>query len=60
MHLLGLALGRTESKARASPDVEAQVAAWRRIAERWNSNVSTDGEAETVLRARTKCRKVDL
>ncbi len=60
MHLLGLALGRPEGKVRASPDVEAQVAAWKRISERWKSDMSADDEAATVLRARTKGRKVDL
>ena len=60
MHLLGLALGGPGETTRAAPGVEAQVAAWKQISDRWTSELSPEKEAVSLVSARTKGRKVDL
>jgi plasmid stability protein len=65
MHLLTLAL-----RARASPtsptattpatDVQAQVAAWRKLAGKWASDVDRATEASALIKRRSRGRKVNL
>jgi plasmid stability protein len=59
VHLLELALGRVERSAR-SPDVEAQLAAWRKLAGQWESNEESATEAGRVMARRTRGREVDF
>jgi len=61
IHLLAGALGVTKGKAARSPtDVEAQVAAWRKLAGRWDSDVDLATETDQLRRSRSPGRKVDL
>jgi plasmid stability protein len=62
MHLLTLGL-----RARASPtptapttDVKAQVAAWRKLAGKWASDVDRPTEASALFKRRSRGRKVNL
>lgn len=41
-------------------NAEAQVAAWRKLAGRWESDLSPEAEAAELMRARTPGRDVDL
>ncbi len=61
MHLLASALGvRFEKPAPRAPEVEAQVAAWRKLAGRWDSDADPASEAEQLTQRRTPGREVDL
>ena len=61
IHLLELALQlRERSRARASQDVEAQLAAWRELAGKWQSDLDPEVEADRIMSARTAGRKVEL
>jgi plasmid stability protein len=40
--------------------VEAQVAAWRKLAGRWESDVDAATESDRILQSRTEGRQVDL
>jgi plasmid stability protein len=61
IHLLESALrGRTERRSSRASDVEAQVAEWRRLAGRWESDVDRATEAERLMKRRTSGRKVVL
>jgi plasmid stability protein len=62
IHLLMLAL-----RARASPppttattDAQAQVAAWRKLAGKWASDVDRATEARALIKRRSRGRKVNL
>lgn len=60
-HLLELALQlRERSRARVSQDVEAQLAAWRELAGKWQSDLDPEVEADRIMSARTAGRKVEL
>lgn len=59
VHLLASALGLEKASAR-SPDVEGQLAAWRRLAGKWKSDVDAATEAEQVMKRRSPGREVDL
>lgn len=59
IHLLETALRNRPTTVR-EPDVKAQVAAWRKLAGKWESNVDAATEAERVTKARSSGRKVDL
>lgn len=61
MHLLASALGvRFEKPAARAPEVEAQVAAWRKLAGEWDSDVQPAAEVEQLTQRRSPGRKVDL
>jgi len=59
IHLLETAL-RGRSKDVERLDVETQVAEWRKLAGKWESDVDRATEAERILETRTPGRKVDL
>lgn len=61
IHLLDLALrDRIERPERPALDVESQLAAWRKLAGTWRSDVDPALEAERLMAARTPGRKVEL
>ena len=61
IHLLDQALrDRVERPARPALDAAAQVAAWRRLAGTWQSDIEPAAEADRVISARTRGRKVEL
>lgn len=59
IHLLETAL-RGRPKEAVAPDVKAQVAAWRKLAGKWESDVNAETEAAGLRKARTRGREVDL
>jgi hypothetical protein len=59
IYLLETAL-RSRPKGSARPDVEAQVAEWRKLAGEWESDIDTATEASRILERRTAGREVDL
>ena len=59
IHLLDIALRRDESAVH-QPTAQAQVAAWRKLAGRWKSDVDPENEARQIVARRTGGRKVDL
>ncbi len=60
IHLLDIALrSRAERPARKARDVDAQVAAWRELAGKWQSDVDAATEAERLMAGRTSGREVD-
>lgn len=59
IHLLETAL-RGRPKTVQEPDVKAQVAAWRKLAGQWESDVDAATEAASLARARTSGREVNL
>ena len=61
IHLLESALlGRMERPAPRASAADAQVAAWRKLAGKWESNVDRATEAERLMKRRTSGRKVAL
>lgn len=61
IHLLDLALRhRTEPPDLPTHDVESQLAAWRGLAGKWQSDIDPELEAEQIMTARTPGRKVEL
>ncbi len=61
IHLLESALrGHGEPPASRSSGADAQVAAWRKLAGRWVSDVDRATEAERLMKRRTPGRKVEL
>lgn len=59
LHLLETAL-RASPTPREVSDAKAQVAAWRKLAGKWESDVDVATEAARLARARTRGRKVEL
>lgn len=59
VHLLETAV-RGLPKPEPAPDAKAQVAAWRKLAGKWESDVDSATEARRISRARTHGREVDL
>ena len=51
VHLLDLAI-RAREEGRPTQDVEAQIAAWRELAGRWQSDLDPDTEADQLMAAR--------
>ena len=41
-------------------DVAAQLAAWRKLAGKWQSDIDPELEAEQIMAARTPGRQVEL
>ncbi len=60
IYLLESALGGTERPASRAPGVDAQLAAWRKLAGKWKSDVDRKTEAERLMEGRTSGRKVEL
>ena len=63
MHLLMLALrarASTSTEAMPAAEVRAQLAAWRKLAGKWASEVDREAEASALFKARTRGRKVIL
>jgi len=61
IYLLDGALrGQVERKPRRKPDASAQLASWRKLAGKWDSDVEPAVEVAQLRRARTSGRKVDL
>jgi plasmid stability protein len=61
IHLLDMALrDRVERPERPSLDMESQLAAWRKLAGTWQSDLEPTIEAERLMKARTPGRKVEL
>ena len=60
IHLLELALGRAERSGPRSPDVDAQLAAWRKLAGKWQSDEDRSTEAGRLMTRRTQGREVDF
>jgi plasmid stability protein len=60
IHLLDIALQGGQSPARDAADTEAQVAAWRKLAGKWTSDVDPATETKRIVERRTKGREVDL
>jgi plasmid stability protein len=61
VHLLDGALRlRSEAAPLPTPDVKAQLEAWRKLAGMWESDVDPAVEADQVMQARTRGREVDF
>ena len=61
IHLLESELrARGEHPGPRAPGVSAQLAAWRRLAGRWESDVDHATEAKRLMRRRTPGRKVEF
>jgi plasmid stability protein len=61
IHLLESALATPSIRSEAvAADVEAQVAAWRKLAGSWVSDVDERTEVDELLERRTTGRKVDF
>jgi len=59
IHLLEIALRDEHSVGRAA-DTEAQLAAWRKLAGKWKSDVDLATETKRIMGRRTKGREVGL
>ncbi len=57
LHLLTSALGGSMKPAPRAPEVEAQLAAWRRVAGQWKSDAT---ESEQLTQRRSEGREVDF
>jgi len=51
---------RPQSQPRHDRDLESQVAAWRALAARWESDVDIETESQRLLDGRTGGREVEL
>jgi len=61
IHLLGAALRSGAGRpTRAAEEAAAQVAAWRRLAGRWQAEVDAATEARGLMQRRSRGRKVAL
>jgi len=61
IHLLESALrGQVERPAPRSSVADAQLAAWRKLAGKWESDVDRGTEAKRLMKSRTPGRKVEL
>ena len=58
LHLLDSALRRLEPPAPRAGDVDAQLAAWRKLAGKWESDVDRATEAERLMEHRTSGREM--
>jgi len=60
VHLLDLALHeRAERPERRPLDVESQLATWRKLAGKWQSDIDPELEAKQIMAGRTPGRKVE-
>ena len=60
IRLLELALVRLMTTGDRESFIDAQVAAWRSLAGRWESDLSADDEIAGIYRSRTAGRDVEL
>ena len=60
IHLLESALGRAKRPAPRSADADAQVAAWRKLAGKWESDSDRATEARRLMDRRTSGREIDF
>ena len=60
IHLLEGSLREPRRSANVQAEVDAQVAAWRKLAGKWQSDVDAATEARRIKRRRSSGRKVDL
>lgn len=61
IHLLEAALrGRIGASAPRRADLDAQLAAWRKLARKWESDVGRASEAERLMKRRTPGREVEF
>jgi plasmid stability protein len=60
IHLLEVALREGKPSVERSADAEAQLAAWRKLAGKWESDVKDAVEAKRIIERRTEGREVDL
>jgi hypothetical protein len=61
IYLLDTALrGRGERSRPRGTDVDAQLAAWRKLAGKWESDVDRATEAEQLAERRTSGREIEL
>ncbi len=60
IHLLESALGTAERRAPRSADSDAQIAAWRKLAGKWESDADRTTEARRIMDRRTSGREVDF
>jgi hypothetical protein len=61
IHLLEAGLrGRPGRAHRLAADADAQVAAWRKLAGNWESDVDRSTEVERIMKRRTAGREVNL
>jgi plasmid stability protein len=51
---------RVERSRSRGTDVHAQLAAWRKLAGKWDSDVDRATEAERLIERRTSGREIDL
>jgi plasmid stability protein len=61
IHLLDQAVRESDGQ-RSHPgfDAETQLAAWRRLAGRWQSDVDAKTESKRLMKRRTRGRDVDM
>ena len=60
IHLLESALGRAERRAPESATATVQLAAWRKLAGKWESDMDRATEARRITDRRTSGREVDF
>jgi hypothetical protein len=60
IHLLAVALEHRAGTTARGPEIEAQLAAWRRLARNWRSDLSPAAEVRNLIRRRSGGRRVDL
>jgi hypothetical protein len=61
LYLLSSVVGENVGKLRPRvSEVDTQVAAWRRLAGQWKSDVDPAMEAKQLIRRRSRGREVDL
>jgi plasmid stability protein len=61
IHLLDSALrSRMERPAPRTADMDAQLAAWRKLAGKWESDVDSATEIERLMERRTSGREVEF
>lgn len=60
IHLLDAAVRGRIGRPSSQPDLNAQLAAWRKLAGKWESDVDRAREAEQLMKRRTSGREVEL
>ena len=60
MHLLEEALGKRAETVTSRAKAQAQIEAWRKLAGKWQSDLSPEEEGRQLMDARTGGREVDF